>query len=58
LELQRVSIRTDGPARLRQRLQERPKPSLIIRIIRGGGQEDADTPHVIALLRVRTERPR
>jgi hypothetical protein len=39
-------------------LQERPEPTLILRIIRGCGQEHTDAPHPLASLRPRRKRPR
>ena len=56
---QRVSmlhVAADVPAQERQPLQERPDPDLHIRIVRGGGQEDADALHLPALLRARGKR--
>src|SRR5262245_50973841 len=37
---------------------ERSNPGLILRIVRDGGQQYADAPHPLTLLRVRCERPR
>src|SRR5215831_17799106 len=37
---------------------ERCETGLKHRIVRGAGQEDADPPHALALLRARHERPR
>src|SRR5262249_40827907 len=37
---------------------ERCETGLKHRIVRGAGQEDADPPHALALLRPRRERPR
>ena len=51
-------VAADGPAQLRQPLQERPDPGLKFRIVRGCGQEHADAPHPLGLLRARRERPR
>src|SRR5262249_34007165 len=51
-------VAADGPAEERQRLQERPDEGLKLRIVRGRGQEHADAPHPLALLRARRERPR
>ena len=51
-------VAADGPAQLRQRLQERPDAGLKFRIVRGCGQEHADAPHPLGLLRARRERPR
>ena len=51
-------VTADGPARLLQALQERPDTRLIFRIICGCGQEYADAPHPLGLLRARRERPR
>src|SRR6516165_2430441 len=48
----------DAPTRLLQPLQERPEAGLPYRIVRGCGQEHADPPHALALLRARRERPR
>jgi hypothetical protein len=39
-------------------LQERPDASLKFRVVRGCGQEHADAPHPLTLLRARRERPR
>ena len=50
-------VAADGPARLRQLLQERPHPGLKFRIVRGCGQEHADAPHPVGLLCTRRERP-
>jgi hypothetical protein len=36
---------------------ERPDAGLKFRVVRGCGQEDADAPHPIRLLRARNERP-
>ena len=46
-----------GPAQLRQALQERPDAGLKFRIVRGCGQEHADAPHPLGLLRARRKRP-
>ena len=51
-------VAADGPAQLRQPLQERPEAGLKFRIVRGCGQEHADAPHALGLLRARGERPR
>jgi hypothetical protein len=40
-----------------QRLTERSNPSLKFHIVCSRTQEDADTPHLLALLRPRRERP-
>ncbi|MGB3658984.1 MAG: hypothetical protein WBA14_13765, partial [Pseudolabrys sp.] len=40
-----LHVAADGPARVLQRLQERPDPGLKFRIVRGCGQEHADAPH-------------
>jgi hypothetical protein len=37
---------------------ERRDAGLKYRIVRGGGQEDADAPHPLGLLRARGKRPR
>ena len=58
---QRVSIRTLRPMvqpNCCQPLQERRDAGLIFRIVRGCGQEHADAPHPLGLLRARRERPR
>ena len=58
---QRVSIRTLRPMvqpNCCQPLQERPDAGLTFRIVRGCGQEHADAPHALGLLRARRERPR
>ena len=51
-------VAADGPAQLRQPLKERPDAGLKFRIIRGYGQQHADAPHALGLLRARHERPR
>jgi len=58
--VQRVDphVAADGPARLRQPLQERPDEGLISEIVRTCRQKDADASHPLALLRARRERPR
>jgi hypothetical protein len=50
-------VAADDPAQLRQRLQERSDPGLKFRVVRGCGQDDADAPHPLALLRARRQRP-
>ena len=50
-------VAADGPAQERQRLLERPDAGLKFRVVRGSGQEHADAPHALALLRARRERP-
>ena len=58
---QRVSIRTLRPTvqpNCCQRLQERRDAGLTFRIVRGCGQEHADAPHPLGLLRARRKRPR
>jgi hypothetical protein len=42
---------------LLQPLQERPDAGLKFRIVRGSGQEHADAPRSLGLLRFRRERP-
>ena len=57
---QRVSIRTLRPMvqpNCCQPLQERRDAGLTFRIVRGCGQEHADAPHALGLLRARRERP-
>ena len=51
-------VTADGPTQVLQRLQERPDASLKFRIVRGRGQEHADAPHPLALLRLSRQRPR
>src|SRR5262245_9939203 len=51
-------VTADAPARLLQPLQERPDAGLKFRIVRGSGQEHADAPHAVALLRTCREWPR
>src|SRR5262245_26598469 len=51
-------VAADAPARLLETLQERPDAGLKFRIVRSRGQENADETHPLALLRVRSERPR
>ena len=58
---QRVSMRTLRPMvqpNCCQPLQERPEAGLKFRIVRGCGQQHADAPHALGLLRARRERPR
>src|SRR5262245_24065418 len=50
-------VAADAPTQFLQLLQERPDPGLKFRIVRGCGQEDADAPHTLGLLRMRSERP-
>src|SRR5215831_2762856 len=50
-------VAANGPAQERQRLQERPNAGLPFQIVRSCGQEHADAPHPLALLRVRREWP-
>src|SRR5262245_5713550 len=51
-------IATDAPAQLLQPLQERPNAGLKFHIVRSGGQDYADEPHPLGLLRARRQRPR
>jgi hypothetical protein len=51
-------VTANGPARQRERLQERPDAALIFRIVRGGSQEHANVPHALGLLCMRRTRPR
>src|SRR5262245_22842401 len=51
-------IATDAPAQLLQPLQERPDTGLKFHIVRSGGQDYADEPHPLGLLRAHRERPR
>ena len=52
-----ANIAAVGPAQLLQSPQERRYAGLIYRIVRGHGQQHADAPHPLALLRARRERP-
>jgi hypothetical protein len=47
-----------GPAQFLQSLHERRHASLRLRVVRGDCHEHADSPHSLALLRARCERPR
>jgi len=47
----------DGPPQLLQALRERHEAGLSFRIVCGKGQEHADAPHPLALLRARRDRP-
>ena len=51
-------VAADGPAQLRQPLQERCEAGLRFRIVRGLAHEHTDAPHALGLLRARGERPR
>jgi hypothetical protein len=51
-------VAADDPSQLPQLLQERPDAELCFRVVRGEGQEHADAPHALGLLRPRRERPR
>jgi hypothetical protein len=51
-------IAADARAQERQPLHERRQARLIFRIIRGCGQEYADAPYSLGLLRARGNRPR
>src|SRR5262249_58372053 len=53
-----LHISADGPAKRLQPLQEGSEPCLVMRIVRRCGEEHADAPHPLALLRARRERPR
>jgi hypothetical protein len=50
-------VAADGPTQLLQSLQERSDTGLKFQIVRGCGQENADSPYPLALLRTRRERP-
>src|SRR4029077_166366 len=50
-------IVANGPAQLRQRLQERAVPGLKIDIIRGSRQQHANAAYALALLRTRRKGP-
>src|SRR5205823_8909440 len=45
------------PALAKASMLERPRAGLKFRIVRSGGHEHANTPHLLALLRARPERP-
>jgi hypothetical protein len=47
-----------GPAQLRQALQQRRVAGLRIQIVFAYARQNAHTPHSLALLRARRERPR
>src|SRR5262249_49934013 len=47
-----------GPTKLLQALRESGEPGLTFRIVGGQIHEHADSPHALALLRARRERPR
>src|SRR5262245_14040780 len=51
-------IAADAPAQLLQPLQERPDAGLKFHIVRSGGQDYADEPHPLGLLRARRKRAR
>jgi hypothetical protein len=51
-------VAADAPTQLLQPLQERPDAGLKFGIIRACGQQHADPPRAIGLLRARRERPR
>src|SRR5215468_7612771 len=53
-----LHISADGPAKRLQPLQEGSEPCLVMRIVRRCGEEHADAPHPLALLRAHPERPR
>src|SRR5262245_3887841 len=53
-----LHISADGPAKRLQPLQEGSEPCLVMRIVRRCGEEHADAPHPLALLRARHKRPR
>ena len=58
---QRVSMRTLRPMvqpNCSSPCRNAPTQALTFRIVRGCGQEDADAPHPLGLLRARRERPR
>src|SRR5262249_13183349 len=50
-------VAADGPAQDRKPLLESPDPGLKYRIVRRCGQQHADPPHSLLLLRARRERP-
>ena len=53
-----LQVAANRPAQQRQPLQERSDAGLIWRIVRSCGQEHADAPHPLGLLRPRRQRPR
>ena len=52
------NVAADLPARLLQPLQERREPGLRFRFVGGCVHEHADAPHALALLCMRSKRPR
>jgi hypothetical protein len=52
-----ADILPDCPTGLLQGLSESRQPGMSLRIVRRKGREDADAPHLLALLRARRERP-
>jgi hypothetical protein len=52
-----LNVVPDGPTQLLQPLQKCRVASLHLRVIRRVGHEHAHTPHGLALLRARRERP-
>jgi len=53
-----ANIGAVDPAQLLQSSQERRHAGLIYCIVRRRGQQHADAPHLLALLRARRKRPR
>src|SRR5262245_6312542 len=53
-----ADVAADGPSHQSQSLMERCEASLKYRIVCGGGQEHADAPDAIRLLRPCRQRPR
>src|SRR5262245_27689872 len=51
-------VAADGPTECLQLLLESAEAGLIFRSVRSCGQEHADVPHPVTLLRARLERPR
>jgi hypothetical protein len=50
-------IAADGPAQLRERLEECRHAVLVFGIVSGGGTKDADASHALPILPARSERP-
>jgi hypothetical protein len=50
-------VAADDPAQLPESLKERPDEGLKLRIVRGRGEEYADAPHPLGLLRAGGEGP-
>src|SRR5215472_739422 len=53
-----VDVATRRPSELLDPLQESGKARLYVRLVLSGGQQHANAPHPLTLLRARRERPR